>query len=153
MQLHFITDGHGQTGVDIVNIISVDYPFILQPMIVKALQQWEEAFGSGKILVEQDGASGEQPPTRWDARKLTHKLFKEALRSSFEEMHKKIMLQKFKFNITLSGATLSALLVDPEEDWIYCAGVGNSKVLLLQLDRSWQMSKFSPSENEVSDPV
>ena len=63
------------------------------------------------------------------------------------------MLQKFKFNITLSGATLSALLVVPEEDWLYCAGVGNSKVLLLQLDRSWQMSKLSPSEAEVSDPV
>jgi len=94
---------------------------------------------------------GDQPPTRWEARKLTNKLFKEALRQSFEEMHKKIMLQKFKFNISLSGATLSALLVDPEEDWIYCAGVGNSKVLLLQLDRSWQVSKLS--ETEATDPI
>lgn len=64
-----------------------------------------------------------------------------------------MMLQKFKFNISLSGATLSALLVDPEEDWLYCAGVGNSKVLLLQLDRSWQQSKLNPSEAEASDPV
>lgn len=59
MQLHFLIDGHGQTGVDVVNLISVDYPFILQPLIVKALQQWEETFGAGKILVDQDGSLGE----------------------------------------------------------------------------------------------
>lgn len=138
-QLHFVADGHGPCGLDVVSLVHVDFPFLLQPLLVKARQ----ALDADKILVEE---APEQPQTRWEHRKLTQKLYKEALKAAFEEMHKKVMLQKFKFNIAQSGAALSAVLVD--EDWLFCAGVGNAKVVLLQLDRAWQAKK----EAEV-DPV
>ena len=53
------------------------------------------------------------------------------------------------FNSQLSGATLSTIVLDQKENWLYCAGVGDSRVQLVSLDRNWVHGKLAEETEEA----
>jgi serine/threonine protein phosphatase PrpC len=73
---------------------------------------------------------------RWELKKKKQQLIKKSLEDSFEYLQDLILEAGTKglFNCSLSGSTLTVLLVSDDET-VFVANVGDSKALMIQVDR------------------
>jgi serine/threonine protein phosphatase PrpC len=73
---------------------------------------------------------------RWELKKKKQQLIKKSLEDSFESLQDLILETGTKglFNCSLSGSTLTVLLVSDDET-VFVGNVGDSKALMIQVDR------------------
>lgn len=81
-------------------------------------------------------------------RKQKQKAIKKALSDSFKEIHNLVSTQADRdFNTQMSGSTLTVMLLG-DDDFLYAASVGDSRAVLIQLDRKKKEILLSKEPDE-----
>ena len=89
---------------------------------------------------------------RWELKKKKQQLIKKSLEDSFESLQDLILETGTKglFNCSLSGSTLTVLLIS-DDDSVFAANVGDSKALIIQVDRKSKEHALANPDAEQQD--